>query len=141
MYENYNQNQVQENQVERQQPKPPEYMINPHNNKPFDPCNVYDTNNPFSPLYVKHKQPGKGFAILSLIMGILAYLVIVPIVNVAFGILGIAFAAIAPSQGSRGGIQTAGLIVSIIGTIVAINFVVYYLDAGNFLALSRVFGF
>ncbi|MCL2212364.1 MAG: DUF4190 domain-containing protein [Oscillospiraceae bacterium] len=122
MYNNFNQNDNGQNQQnDGEQNKQPTFMINPHNGKPFDPNNIYDTNNPFSPLYQKYQQPGKGFAITSLVLGICSFfLMFFPVLGLIVPFLGIIFASIAPGKGCRGGIQTAGLVLSIIGMILAV---------------------
>ena len=121
MYDRFNRNNLENQQENKQESKPSSYMINPHNKKPFDPNNIYDTNNPFSIFYVKDQQPGKGLAIASIVMGIISFFLIrFHIVSVAFGLLGILFAALAPSKGCKGGIQVAGLVLSIIGTLFAV---------------------
>jgi len=121
MYDRFNRNNQQNNQENNQQSKPPTYMINPHNKKPFDPNNIYDTNNPFSIFYVKDQQPGKGLAITSLVLGIISFFLMrFHIVSVAIGLLGILFASLAPSRGCKGGIQAAGLVLSIIGTTIGV---------------------
>ena len=56
-------------------------------------------------------QTGRGFAIASLVMGILA----LTIDGIIFGILGIVFAVIAKRSGFTDGFATAGLVMSIIG--------------------------
>ncbi|MCL2212363.1 MAG: DUF4190 domain-containing protein [Oscillospiraceae bacterium] len=132
MYENFNNQNNGQNEGGQNTPHPPQpnYLINPHNGKPYDANNMYDTNNPFSPLYQKHQQPGLGFATASLVLGILAMILPIPVIDVILGILGLIFAFIAPSKGCHGGIQTAGLVLSIIGTLNAVLFTFMVLIGG-----------
>jgi len=127
MYDNFN-NQQNDNSQNPGQNTQPNYQINPHNKKPYDANNIYDTNNPLSPLYVKHQQPGKGMAVTALVLGILAMTLPIPVLDIILGVLGLIFASVAPSQGCRGGIQTAGLVLSILGTLVAIGYTMGELD-------------
>ena len=60
--------------------------------------------------------PGRGFAIASLVLGIISIL----FAGIILGPLGIIFAVVASNQGYKGGMLTAGLVCSIIGTSLAV---------------------
>ena len=64
---------------------------------------------------------GKGLAIAALVCGICAIAIsfFLPILNLAAGIVGIVLAVNARKQGFTGGLATAGLVLSIIGTVFA----------------------
>ena len=64
----------------------------------------------------------KAFAIASLVLGILAMLVPVAYIDVIMGIVGICLAVSAKKEGYKRGLQKAGFVCSIIGTILAVNF-------------------
>lgn len=68
---------------------------------------------------VQQAQPSKAFAIVSLIFGILAMTIPVPVLDVILGIAGIVLYSKSKKAGYSGGLAVAGLVVSIIGTIVA----------------------
>lgn len=63
------------------------------------------------PYYRPVAEPGKGFAITSLVLGICA-LLIYPIIT---GVLAIIFGAVAKSKGNTGGMATAGIVCGSIG--------------------------
>jgi len=69
---------------------------------------------------VNDPNAGKGLAVASLVMGILALVNMFWMVpGIIFGILGIIFAAIAKKKGNTSGMGTAGLIMSIIGLVLS----------------------
>ncbi len=81
------------------------------------------------------KVPGKGAAITSLVLGIIAivlwfpslvsiYAIFCPILSLILGIIGIVFAGRARKQGYTGGIRTAGFVFSLIGLIGGIIFII-----------------
>ena len=63
----------------------------------------------------------KGMAIASLVLGIVALIVPIPVLDVIAGIVGLFLAGIAIKH-KAGGIAIAGLVLSIVGTINAIFF-------------------
>lgn len=67
------------------------------------------------------KTPGKGLAIASLVLGIIAvalwFFGYSSIVSVVLGIIGIILASSAKKKGFDGGVRVAGLVLSIIGLI------------------------
>jgi len=67
-------------------------------------------------------QPGKGKAIAALVLGIVALVLPVPFLDLACGIVGLFFAFSAGKEGYVGGMKTAGLVLSIIGTVSAAIF-------------------
>ena len=69
---------------------------------------------------------GTVMGVISIILGVLAMVVLVPFLDVVFGVAGIALAAAAGSKGAKG-LRTAGLIVSIIGTVLAIGYTLSFL--------------
>jgi len=64
-------------------------------------------------------RPGKGAAIASLVCGIVAMVLPIPVLDLAVGIVGLCLAGSAKKQGYPGGMATAGLVCSIIGTVFA----------------------
>ena len=68
-------------------------------------------------------QPKKGLAIASLVLGILAMTIPVPILDIIFGVIGIVLGRIAQKSGV-GGLATGGFVVSIIGTVVATGYTI-----------------
>jgi len=95
--QNYNQ-QYNQSQQPDQPPSytPPGYSYPPHTTGPV---------------------PGKGAAIAALVLGICAIIMPIPYVNLAMGIVGIAMAVMAKKAGYNRGLATAGLVLSIIGTV------------------------
>lgn len=65
--------------------------------------------------------PGKGAAIASMVCGIVAivfwFFGVTSILSLVLGIVGLILANNAKKQGFTGGIQTAGFVLSIIGTV------------------------
>jgi len=74
-------------------------------------------------------HPGKGKAIASLVLGICAMVIPIPILDVIMGILGLVFASMSKNEGFNGGIRTGGLVCSIIGTVWAAIFTISCLGA------------
>ncbi|MBQ3792611.1 MAG: hypothetical protein II797_05880 [Clostridia bacterium] len=81
------------------------------------------------PIYPAPKRSdGAGFSIAGLVLGILATIVawfyMYNIIAIVMGILGIIFAAVgrkkAKEAGASTGLGTAGLVLSIIGTVLAV---------------------
>ncbi|MGX8699663.1 MAG: hypothetical protein ACSW8F_06995 [bacterium] len=66
-------------------------------------------------------EPGKGLAIASLVLGIIAvvfwFFGYFAILSVLLGIIGLVLASNAKKQGFVGGLQTAGFVLSLIGLI------------------------
>jgi len=67
------------------------------------------------------RKPPTGMAVASLVLGIIALTLPIPVVDVIAGVIGLVLAVAAKKQGARG-MATAGLVLSIIGTIAAIQF-------------------
>jgi len=79
----------------------------------------------------KPKHPLHGFAIASLVLGIVAMVLPVPVLGALIGVIGLVFAIVAKTKGHRGGMSTAGLVVSIIGTFMAISYTLTMLWLDN----------
>ena len=69
------------------------------------------------------KKPNVVMAAIALGGGLFAMIVPIPVIDVILGIMGIVLAALAMKSGVRG-LAIAALIVSIIGTMVAISFTI-----------------
>jgi|GEM_PF-7011762 len=69
----------------------------------------------------EEKQPKTGMAVMALVFGLFALIVPVAVVDVIVGVAGI-FLGWTARQSGAGGLATAGLVVSAIGTMVAISF-------------------
>lgn len=91
-----------------EQPQQPNYQY-PNYQQPYN--QQYNAYSPYP--QQPHKQPGKGFAIAGMILGIISFLC-TPIVT---GVLGIIFGGVAKSKGYRGGMATAGIVCGILGII------------------------
>ena len=74
--------------------------------------------------YAKPKRPASGFAVASLVLGIIAMTLPVPVLDIIIGVLGLIFAIYAKKKGHGGGMSTAGLVLSILGTIWSIWFTI-----------------
>lgn len=61
-------------------------------------------------------EPGKGFAITSLVTGIVSFFCF----GIILGILAIVFGGVAKSKGYQGGMATAGMILGIVGIAIYI---------------------
>ena len=61
--------------------------------------------------------PGRGKAIASLVLGIVAdvFLFITPWVSLVTGLVGLVLACVSKRDGFTGGIRTAGFVVSVVG--------------------------
>jgi hypothetical protein len=68
------------------------------------------------------RHPAKGTAIASLVCGLAAMVVPIPILDIVVGIIGIALSRKAKNQGYPGGLATAGFVCSILGTIFSVIF-------------------
>ncbi len=69
-------------------------------------------NNPYQqPVYQAPKQPGHGFAVASLVLGIVSFF----ISAIIAGSLAIVFGSVAKSKGNTGKLATAGIICGIVG--------------------------
>ena len=77
-------------------------------------------------------RPHFGFAGYAVGCGFFAMFVPIPILDVVLGILGIVFAALAIKSGVRG-LAISALVISIIGTVLAIDFTIDHLTgfSGN----------
>lgn len=81
---------------------------NPYGNDPFNnPYNPYANNMPPA------ANPGRGFAIASLVLGILSIF----ICAIIAGPLGIIFGAVAKGKGSTSPMATAGIVCGIVGVV------------------------
>ena len=67
------------------------------------------------------KQPKTVLAVVALVCGLFALIVPVAVIDVILGVAGICLGWMARQSGV-GGLATAGMVVSIIGTMVAISF-------------------
>ena len=134
----------------------PYYQPNPNYQVP--PNNGYPNQQPYNPPagYYNYNQPGyyaapvpqdkpaavwKVFAILGLIFGIIGLVFCwVPAANIFFivqSIFAIVFSAL--GKKSRSGVATAGLVISIIGTVLGFIFAVIYESAFSY--SSYYYGF
>ena len=68
---------------------------------------------------VPTSQPGKGKAIASLVLGIGAMTIPVPVLDIIIGIVGLILALSSKSDGYKGGLRIAGFVCSILGIIFA----------------------
>ena len=93
--------------------------------------NNYNTNYT-SPYGGAPEEYSKGFAIASLVMGILSVITCCcGIIGIIFGILGIIFYCVQPkdSEGKRPTQATVGLILSIVGLVIAAGGIIFSLIA------------
>ncbi|MCL2563826.1 MAG: hypothetical protein FWE08_07315 [Oscillospiraceae bacterium] len=67
----------------------------------------------------------KGMAIASLVLGIVALVVPIPVLDVIAGVVGLFLAGISMKH-KAGGLAVAGLVLSILGTIAAIQFTLQF---------------
>jgi len=79
--------------------------------------------------------PGKGKAILSLVLGIVALVLPVPFLGLVCGAAGLFMAVSAGREGYVGGLKTAGFVLSIIGIISAMALTVVCSCRGCFLVV------
>ena len=108
------------NQVPPQGPQGPQYPQGPQG-----------PQYPQYPQGPQAPQPGKGLAIASLVLGIIAVVfwwlratVVLGIIGVVCGIVGIILGVMAKKQGNTSGIATAGLVLSIIATALCAIFTI-----------------
>ena len=87
--------------------------MEPHNNQ-YPPVGGHGM-----PPGPPREMPGSGKAVAALVLGICALVVPIPFIDVVAGIIGIVLAVQAKKEGHTGGMATAGLVLSIIGTIFA----------------------
>ncbi len=100
--------------------------------------NSYNTNYS-SPYSSGAEEVSKGFAIASLVMGILSIVICCCGLNIIFGILGIIFYFVQQkdSEGKRPTQATIGLILSIIGLVFAIGSIIFAFASGTYQDILR----
>ena len=100
---------------------------NPYGQPPVNPygqpnANPYGQPNPYGNPYgmpdpnMKPAQPYQGYAIASLVLGILSFFCF----GIISGALAIAFASIAKNNGNKSGMATAGLVCGIVGLVLTV---------------------
>lgn len=99
--------------------------MNNYNYQPVD----YDFTNPNQgpnrqrDINPEDERFGKGFAIASLVFGLFALILCWAYgIGAIFGIAGIVFSAISAKKGNISGMRRAGLVLSIIGTVIGCIF-------------------
>ncbi|MCL2575905.1 MAG: hypothetical protein FWE33_05675 [Defluviitaleaceae bacterium] len=78
---------------------------------------------PYAVPVVPYKQPGDGKATGSLVLGIIS---VVCCGSLPFGLIGLILALSAKKDGFTGGKMTAGLVLSIIGLVFFVGWIIYY---------------
>lgn len=68
--------------------------------------------------------PGKGFAITSLVCGIVSFFCFA----IILGILAIVFGSVAKSKGYKGGMATAGIVLGIVGMALYVLMILFWKD-------------
>ncbi|MCL2446419.1 MAG: hypothetical protein FWD06_06610 [Oscillospiraceae bacterium] len=106
-----------------QQPQSNQFAQPPQQQQPWgqpqqQPWQQQQAQQPWAAPVKQTDNVGVVLGVLSIIFGVLALTLPVPFLDIAFGVAGIVMAAIAGSKGQRG-LRIAGLIVSILGTVVA----------------------
>lgn len=102
-----------EQPVEQQNYQQPNYQQPNYQQQPY--------NNGYNQYQQPANVPGKGFAIASMVLGILSFLCF-PFIT---GLLGIIFGGVAKSKGYRGGMATAGIVCGVIGVALQLIFMVF----------------
>lgn len=113
-----------EQPVEQQNYQQPNYQQPNYQQQPY--------NNVYNQYQQPANVPGKGFAIASMILGILSFLCF-PFIT---GLLGIIFGGVAKSKGYRGGMATAGIVCGVIGVALQLIFTVFLSEI-----YTELFGF
>jgi len=136
-------------------PYPPGYQPPPNNQYPPgyqpQPGNQYPPNYQQAPNYHQSQNyqqppnqpypqqyphsnsttpPGKGKAQVSLALGIVAICLPIPFLDLIAGIIGLVFASMAKKEGFSGGLRTAGFVLSIVGTIYAFFYTLFWVIFG-----------
>ena len=102
------------NQYQAPQYQQPQYQQAPQYQQPqYQQAPQYQ-----QPYQQPVNQPGKGLAIASLVCGVFFWFGVSAFISLLAGIAGIILAVNAKKQGFVGGMLTAGLVLSIIGTVV-----------------------
>lgn len=83
----------------------------------------YPVSQPAYPTPVQ--QPGKGFAIASMVLGIVSFFCFAFIT----GLLGIVFGGVAKSKGSRSSMATAGIVCGVIGVALWLLMLLFFESA------------
>lgn len=102
-----------EQPVEQQNYQQPNYQQPNYQQQPY--------NNGYNQYQQPANVPGKGFAVASMVLGIISFFC-TPIIT---GLLGIIFGGVAKSKGYRGGMATAGIVCGIIGLALWLLMVVF----------------
>ena len=87
--------------------------------------NITQINETAQPL--TDTQPGRKEAVASLVLGIVAMVLPIPVLDLIAGIIGIVLSCNAKKQGYKGGMEIAGLVCSIVGTVWAAVYTLFML--------------
>lgn len=77
-------------------------------------------------MYYHDPERGKGKAIAALVLGIIAIVLPVPFLDLACGIVGLVMAYKSKQEGYITGLRTAGFVLSIIGTVFAAFYTLFW---------------
>ena len=131
-YQDPNQPPYQNNQS-YQAPNQPPYQ----NNQSYQGNPLYN-GQPMNNTLQSQETPAKGLGIASLILGILSVSCCYFIIP---SILGLIFSLNAKKQGNQTGVVKAGMILSIIGLVLGILFIILQISVGLFDGILNEYGF
>jgi len=86
-------------------------------------------------------ERGKGKAIAALVLGIIAIVLPVPILDLACGIAGLIMASKSKQEGYTDGMRTAGFVLSVIGTVFGAGHAFWWILIGSLFAGIASMGF
>jgi len=115
-------------QHQQAQYQPPQYQAPPHGYPPQGHPPYPQGYMPpgYSPYGLYVKPPAQGLAGAALGLGIAAFVLPVPFLDLILGIIAIILAVAARKQGNRAGLGTAGLVLSIVGLVTAAIHTFFY---------------
>lgn len=97
--------------------------------------NTFENYSVEQPVEVVAEKKSDALAVVSLVMGILSILLCCCYgIGIVFGIAGIICGALAKKKGQSGGLSTAGLVCSIVGSVFSVIAIIYYAWAIAFVA-------
>jgi len=112
----------------------PQYMQFPEQQPPIydtpypsPPPQYYVPDYPTNAYFQAPPNPGaKSNATAALVLGILALLLPIPVIDLTCGIVALALSARARKEGYTGGVATAGFVLAIIGTVGSAVFTLFF---------------
>ena len=119
-------------------PYPPSYNQNPQYGNPYPPNQNPQYGNPYPPNYNQHpadnrkEEPGKGFAVASMVLGLISLVLFCTGINVITAILAIIFGIVyLAKRRPEKGMAVAGIITAVVGILAFVTYWVLIIHAAG----------